>query len=59
VQASASGVLEEVKRKKTDLKQLLALAEALKELRSLRRESSRKKGQTHGITGHRLVVNTY
>ena len=44
MQASACGVLEEVKKKKSDIRQLLDLAEALKELRSLRRENSRKKG---------------
>ena len=46
MQASASGVLEEVKRKKTDLKSLLDLAETLRELRTLRREASRKKGES-------------
>ena len=45
MQASASGLLEEVKKKKTDIKQLLELCEALKELRALRREASRKKGE--------------
>lgn len=49
VHASASGVLEEVKKKKTDVQQLLKLAEALKELRSLRREQSRKKGDAPPI----------
>ena len=45
MQASASGVLEEVKRKKTDLKSLLDLAETLRELRTMRKEASRKKGE--------------
>ena len=42
--ASASGVLEEVKRKQTDLKRLLELGNTLKKIRDLRREASRKKG---------------
>ncbi len=44
MQASAIGVLEEVKRKKADIKKLLEIAEAIMELRTLRREASRKKG---------------
>ncbi len=44
VQLSASGVLEEVKKKKTDVQRLLGVADTLKELRSIRREASRKEG---------------
>ena len=46
VQASAGDVLEEVKRKKMEVRRLMELAESLKELRSIRREASRKKGQS-------------
>ena len=45
MQASASGVLEEVKRKMTEVKRFLEFAETLKELRSLRREG-RNKGRS-------------
>lgn len=44
MQSSASGVLEEVKKKKMDIQRLLGVADALKELRTIRRETSRKEG---------------
>lgn len=59
VHASASGVLAEVKRKITDVKQLLDLAEALKELRSLRRENSRKKGDAPPIEADERFQQTH
>jgi len=44
VQAAASGVLGEVKRKQSDIQYHLKLASALRDLRDIRREASRKKG---------------
>ena len=56
MQASASGVLEEVKRKKTDLKSLLDMAETLRELRTLRREASRKKGESDSYRSYTCLL---
>jgi len=44
VQSAASGVLGEVKRKQSDIQYHLKLASALRDLRDIRREASRKKG---------------
>ncbi|KAL5505676.1 hypothetical protein EMCRGX_G007142 [Ephydatia muelleri] len=44
VQRSASGVLGEVRRKMSDIQQSTRLLATLKELRDLRRDASRKKG---------------
>ena len=44
VQASVAEVLGAVKQKTSEVKDLLAMVEALKELREVRRETSRKKG---------------
>ena len=44
VQAAASGLLGEVKRKQSDIQYHLKLANALRDLRDSRRDASRKKG---------------
>ena len=44
VQAAASGLLGEVKRKQNDIQYHLKLANALRDLRDSRRDASRKKG---------------
>ena len=44
MQADASGLLGEVKRKQSDIQHHIKLLNSLKELRSFRREAHRKTG---------------
>ena len=44
MQASMAEVLDSVQKKKSEVKELLSMAEILGELRALRRDASRKKG---------------
>lgn len=49
VQAAASGLLGEVKRKQSEVQLFLKLADALQDLRDSRREANRKKGDAPPI----------
>lgn len=59
VQKSASGVLGEVKKKMSDIQQNIKLLTVLKELRDLRRDASRKKGDTPPVEEDERFAATY